>query len=350
MTESRHLRLIAATGLLCASLVAVGCGDDKLPTTTTSGSSSSSSGNGGSGGGGGGSGGMGTPSATLDAAVTNIRPFDAAPDSTANNVYVIGLDANGEPVISQGKMDGSAPSTALVTGGPLVAPVNIAVSTDDSKVYVTDPGAEDANGKPGQIFGLPTAGGTATALTNASGYRARGLEIMSENGKDMIYFAGTDAAGLPGVYKVPADDSGAVVVVAQGAPMVDPSGIVLSKEGVVYVCDTVQDTDGRGSIIEIAGGNATTMVKGILAGFPCGISLTEDETTVLVSGFSPLKHTDAVIKIDAVTKDFAYVTDGIDTFVESAGLHRAKQGGNNFAWADTTSNGNLGTVFKLTLK
>ncbi len=71
---------------------------------------------------------------------------------------------------------------------------------------------------------------------------------------------------------------------------------------------------------------------------------------MLVSAFSPLKHTDAVIKIDAVTKDFAYVTDGIDTFVESAGLHRAKQRGNNFAWTDTTSNGNLGTLFKLTLK
>ena len=350
--ESRHLRLIAATGLLCVGFAAVGCSDENPNTTTSSGSTSSSSSGGGGGGSGGtgGSGGGATGTAQLEAAVKDIIPFDAAPDGKGDNVYVVGLDAMGNAVISQGKMDGSAASKALWTGTPLVAPLNVAVSTDNATVYVTDPGAEDPNGNYGRLFNIPAAGGAIAIVTNADGYRARGLEIASEDGKDMIYFAGTNPAGEPGIFKVPADDSAAVTTIAKGSPLQDPSGVVVSKTGDVYACDTVQDSDGMGSIVGIKGGAATTIATGVRAGFPCGVALTDDESTLLVSAIDPIKHTDTVILINLSTNALSYFADGIDTFVESAGLHRAKQGGNTFAWADTTNGSGVGTVFKVTFK
>lgn len=354
MKDRRHLRLVAASSLLCAASFAVGCDGDKPPSTSNSTSSSSSSGSGG--GGSGGSGGSagnggngGSPGATVQAALSDMIPFDATPDTTGDNVYAVGLDVDGNAVINQGKLDGSVPSKALWTGSPLVSPLNIAVSTDGNTLYVTDPGAEDPSGNPGRIFNIPAAGGGIAIVTKADGYRARGLEIMSENNADMIYFAGTNPMGEAGIFKVPADDSGAVVTLAKGGELRDPSGIVVSKEGVVYACDTVQDADGLGSLVAIKGGTATTIATGVRAGFPCGVALRDDDSALYVSGFDPVKRTDAVIIVDLATNNLSYFADGIDTFVESAGLHRAKLGGNTFAWADTTNGNGLGTVFRVTL-
>jgi hypothetical protein len=187
-------------------------------------------------------------------------------------------------------------------------------------------------------------------VTNADGYRARGLEVTSEDGKDMIYFAGNDPTGMPGIFKVPADDSGAVTTIAKGSPLQDPSGVVVSTKGDVYACDTVQDADGMGSLIAVKGGAATQIATGVRAGYPCGVALTNDEAGLLVSAFDPVNHTDTVILVDLSTSAMSYFANGIDTYVESAGLHRAKQV-DTFAWADTRAGANgTGTVFKVELK
>lgn len=356
MRESRHLRLVAAIGLLCVPAFSVGCEDPKPnPTTTSSGSTSSSSGggggNGGSGGtaGSGGSGGSGGAATTqLDAVVTDMLPFDATPDNTGDNVYAVGLDVDGNAVINQAKMDGSTPSKALWTGAPLVSPINIATNTDGQTLFVTDPGAEDPSGNPGRIFTIPAAGGNIGIVTKADGYRPRGLEIALDDGKETIFFAGTDPMGEAGVFKVLADDSAPVVVVAKGEPFNDPSGIVVSQKGDVYACDAANGEDARGSVIAVQGGSASIIAGGVRAGFPCGISLTADEGSVLVSGFDPVKRTDTIVIVNLVTKIPTYFSAGIDTYVESAGLHRAKQGGNTFAWADSQAGG-TGTVFRVKL-
>jgi hypothetical protein len=354
MRESRHLRLIAALGLLSVSAVSIGCEDPKPNPTSSSTSSSSGGGGGGNGGSGGtagsgGSGGSGGAAmAQLDAVVTDMLPFDATPDTTGDNVYAVGLDKDGNAVINQAKMDGSTPSKALWTGAPLVSPINIATSMDGQTLYVTDPGAEDPTGNPGRIFSIAAAGGNIGIVTNADGYRPRGLEVATEDGKDVIYFAGLDPMGEAGVFKLPADNSGPIVTVAKGAPFNDPSGIVVSQKGDVYACDSANGEDARGSIIAVQGGAASVIVNGVRAGFPCGVSLTADETNVLVSAFDPVKKTDTVIIVNLVTKNPTYFSSGIDTYVESAGLHRAKQGGNTYAWADSQAGG-TGTVFRVKL-
>ena len=353
MRKSRHLRLIAVTSLLCMAIAAVGCDGDKpaTPTGSSASSSSGSSSGGGGEGGTGGTGGIGGVGGGLGAlkvepAVTDMIPFDATPDINGVDVFAVGLDKAGEAVINQGKMDGSAPSTALHTGLPLVAPLNIATSTDGKMLFIADPGAEDAMGNPGQIFSIPTAGGTLANLANADGYRARGLEIISENSKDVIYFAGTDPTGVGGIFKVPADNSGPVVAISTGAPLNDPSGIAVSLKGDIYACDTVQDGDNLGIVVAIKGGVLSTLATGILAGYPCGVALDTENSVLLVSALDPLKKTDVIINIDLATKTSTLLSQGIDTFLEPAGLHRAKQGGNSFAWADSAANG--GTVFRVT--
>jgi len=67
---------------------------------------------------------------------------------------------------------------------------------------------------------------------------------------------------------------------------------------------------------------------------------------LLVSALDVDKQTDVVISVDIATKMPTFLSQGIDTFTESAGLHRAKKAGNTFAWADSTANG--GTVFRVT--
>jgi len=348
MRESRHLRLIAATGLLCASFAAVGCSDAKPATTTSSGSSSSSASSSSSGGGSGGTGGTGGASSVqLDAAVKDMVPFDATPDPAADNVYAVGLDKDGNAVINQAKMDGSAPSKALWTGTPLVSPLNIATSTDGKTLFITDPGAEDPSGNPGRLFSIPAGGGAIAIVTNADGYRPRGLEIISEEGKDVIYFAGSDSTGAGGIFKVPADDSGPVVAITTGAPLNDPSGVAVTAKGDVYACDTVQANDGLGIVVSVKSGVVATIATGVRAGFPCGVALTEGDDSLLISALDPIKKTDVVLTIDLATSATTSFSDGIDTYQESAGLHRAKLGGNTFAWADSQANG--GTVFRVKL-
>jgi len=307
-------------------------------------------GTGGMGGGGmGGTGGMGgsggydvTPAAN---GMQFRRPFDATLDPEGNAVFFTALNANGDPAIFKSASPGATP-TALFEGDPLVAPLNIATSTDGAKLFIADVGAEDPVGDRGRIYTIFNDGGVLTELPAADAYRARGIEIRDEGGKDTIYFAGNDPAGVPGVFKLAADGSGSVSAVATGAPFQDPSGVAVSVEGTVYVCDTVQG-DGLSSIVSVApNGTATTILSGIRAGFPCGVALMEGDTTLLVSALDVDKQTDVVIAVDLSTNTPTFLSQGIDTFTESAGLHRAKKAGNAFAWADSTANG--GTVFRVT--
>jgi hypothetical protein len=207
-------------------------------------------------------------------------------------------------------------------------------------------GAEDPVGDRGRIFTIANDGGALTGLTAADAYRPRGIEIRDEGGKDVLYFAGTDPQGVPGIFKLAADGSGSVSTVIKGNPFQDPSGVAISVEGTVYACDTVQG-DGLGSIFAVTpNGAATVILSGIRVGYPCGVALMNGDTTLLVSALDTDKRTDVVISVDLATNTPTYLSQNIDTFTEAAGLHRAKKGGNTFAFVDSTAKG--GTVFRVT--
>jgi len=185
---------------------------------------------------------------------------------------------------------------------------------------------------------LSTSGGSPTALAGADGYKAKSLDIAYGT----LYFTGTDPNGNPGAFSI-ALAGGSPTVLAT-SPLVDPSGITADKNGVVYVVDTIGDSN-HAQVVSISKGVATVILPGIGCGYPAGIALAQDESAILVSGLEPNAGTDIVYRLDLGSKSVTTVSQGIDTFNESAGLHRA-HGTDVYAWADSRANGG-GTVFLL---
>jgi DNA-binding beta-propeller fold protein YncE len=272
--------------------------------------------------------------------------FDATPDVDATNIYFTALDPTAGAGVFKVPGDGSNTTpTTVAAGAPFVSPFGIAIGTDGKQLYVADPGA-DAGKDHGEIFVLPIGGGTPAALSGSEDTIPRGLEITKEGSADVIYFTGTDKTdGQPGVFKIPVT-GGAVTVVAKGAPFVDPSGIAIAADGTLYVADTIAAASQLANIIKVApGGAATPFLSDLKVGYPCGVALSGDDGTLLVSALDPAKGTDVLLQIDIGTAmPHDPVSSGIDTFYESAGLHRAKAK-NVFAWADSSAGPNGGRVF-----
>jgi DNA-binding beta-propeller fold protein YncE len=100
-------------------------------------------------------------------------------------------------------------------------------------------------------------------------------------------------------------------------------------------------------VVRVEKGAAARMVEGLAVGFPAGIAVTTDASTVLVSGKDPSSHTDRVFLVNAKTAELSVIEKPFSDFAEPAGLHRSHDK-NTFAWADSEANG-AGTVYVLEL-
>ena len=263
-------------------------------------------------------------------------PFDATPDPTGQSVYFTAISLSQGPGVFMAASAGATPSI-LFAGDPFVSPFGIAITEDGKTLYVADAGAEGATDS-GRIWVLSTGGGSPTALAGADGYKAKSLDIAYGT----LYFTGTDPNGNAGAFSIPL--AGGSPTALSSTPLVDPSGITADKNGVVYVVDTIGDSN-HAQVVSLDKGVATVILPGIGCGYPAGIALAQDESAILVSGLEPTLGTDIVYRLDLGSKEVATVSQGIDTFNESAGLHRA-HGTDVYAWADSRANGG-GTVFLL---
>lgn len=347
--------VVGASAMVLAAATTEGCSSDPETTTTTTTTTSSSavsstSGSGGAGGGGE-TGGSGGGSAVFEAkAACNGEsfntPFDATPDPEGQNIYFTALDPAGKPGVFKGPAGGGGPCAPIHAGDPFVAPFNLAISTDSKTVYVADQGSDEAN-DAGLIFTLATAGGAPAVLTGTEGMKPRGLDTLKAQNGDILYFTGKDkATGAVGVFTW---GDGKLTTVASGAPFVDPSGIAVTGQGVSYVCDTIGTPAGRANIIVVdQQGMASAYVSDLRVSYPCGVALSANEQTLLVSGLDPLTETDAIIKISLELKTVEYLTKDINIFTEAAGMHRAKSA-KNLAWVDSKAN-KTGTVFNVTVE
>jgi DNA-binding beta-propeller fold protein YncE len=278
------------------------------------------------------------PGATSNADFSS--PFDATLSPDGKIAYFVAVTPNGAGVFSQSIVPSGSP-TLLVAGDPLASPLAVDITSDAKLLYIADASAGAGEADLGRLFTLSPEGGTPQEVTSTAGYQPRGLSIVVQ-GTDQVYFSGNDPAdGQPGVFKIAAG-ANTVVTVAKGAPFIDPSGLAISKNGTVYVADTA-DSDKTAMVLKITNGVVEPLLTNLRLGYPAGLALTPDDKTLIISALDPMTGKDLVQRLnlsDMTTEPF---TSGIDTFEESAGLHRAKNI-DSYVWADSLAN-NGGTVY-----
>jgi hypothetical protein len=239
----------------------------------------------------------------------------------------------------------SAAPRVLYSGEALVSPLDIESSRDGETLFIADyAGGTEGTGA---IWSLPAAGGEATAA--AEGFSPRSVTLGPD---DRLYFSGIDPElGEPGVFVLSA---GTVEPLFVGAPLVDPSGIAVFADGRVLVADTrlfdgqagADSVGSEAGIVSIEDGKAAIFATGFATGFPAGIALTLDESTLIISGQGP-DRSDTVYLFG--TADPAapplVVTDVFSQWQDSSGGLKRAHGSNTFIWASLAANG--GTVFRI---
>ena len=297
-------------------------------------------------------GGAGKPSiaqAANDPSFEN--PVDATPSPDGNSVYFIANTKTGDadnigtirqPAIFKVAAAGGA-VTKIFEGAPLVAPFGISITDDGQTLYIADSGADtSADRSDGRLYTLPASGGTPAGLAGTDSYAPAGVEVTG----DRVYFTGRKD-GKAGLFKTGLG-GGAVTPIAVGDVFADPGGVAVAKNGDAYVVDTggLAHDQSLASVVKVgADGKTEIVLDGLAVGHPAGIALTADESHLYVSGFDSAKGTDVVFTIDPSSKQVQMFTDTIVDFLESAGLHRARNA-DVFAWADGHANA-TGTVYVL---
>jgi sugar lactone lactonase YvrE len=265
-------------------------------------------------------------------------PLDAVPSPDGKEVYFTANGSSGAGVYKVASTGGSF--TALASGAPLVAPNGLTISNDGQTLYVAD-----SNGGPhtggDAIYTLSVAGGALTPIEKTVGSRPNVPEIVSENGMDMLYYSGYDN-GQPAIFKLDPTKNEAATVVFKGAPLVAPSGVAVTKEGVVYVVDMAASGPELGAVFRIKAGKAEKLADQLRTSLDiAGATLTLDESALLVSNLQTEKGTAQVLLVNLSTGALGLINKGIVNNTGAGGVHRAHQV-NQFAWADYSSPGRRG--------
>ena len=271
-------------------------------------------------------------------------PLDGA--AIAFVALATGGAGGAQPAIFAQRNTRSAP-TVLYSGAGLVSPLDIDVSIDGRTLFVADfAGGADGTGA---ILSLPATGGSPTSA--AEGWSPRSVTVGPN---DELYFSGRDpSTGKTGVFEL---SGGTVSTVFSGGPLIEPSGIAAFADGRLLVADARaldnrDPSSGPGvaseaSVVLIDNGKASVFATGFAAGFPAGLALTLDESTLVVSG-EGRDRSDTVWLIDVAHPEQKpkSVTDSFSRYQDAAaGIKRAHRS-NTFIFASTAADG--GTVFKI---
>jgi DNA-binding beta-propeller fold protein YncE len=275
-------------------------------------------------------------------------PWDAVPSPDGSVIYYTAASADGLPGVFSVSATGGEPSV-LASQPSLVMPLGLAVSTDGQTLYVSDPWTSGSNGSA--LYSLSTMSPSQPQrIEGTQGTAPQGVEVVSQNGADQIYFTGIDPKdGQAAVYKVAAAGGG-LTVVTKGAPLVAPSGIAISKDGTLYVLDRLASGNGLGAVLRVQGGSVDIIARDVRTGGQlAGLTLTLDEALLLVSSLDGQAGTAQVLVVDLATMQTSIINDVIGANTAAGGLHRAHNE-NIFAWADSTGGPPGGKVFTVTLR
>lgn len=290
-------------------------------------------------------------------------PMDATPDADGNTFYFTAMSDQGAGVFRVPATGGTV--VTLTLGAPLTMPFGLAINESGQTIYIADtsatsPDAQAASGsvvtacsgKQGGIFSLPAGGGTPVLVPGTACTAPRGITVMTENDADMIYFTGVDPSdNQPAVMKIPAS-GGSLTLLDKGSPLVDPVGITVASDTRVYVTDQGTDTVYRikQGVHSTRSSHREAIAKDIRMGSPAGVTLTLDQSNVLVSSLDESTGTSQVVVINTTTLDQAVVNAVISANHASGGLHRA-QNSKVMAWCGVTAGtGGQGIVFRVELK
>lgn len=286
-----------------------------------------------------------------------ISPLDATLSPDGKTAYFIAVlpevpaddQGNADPLppragIFSTKVGSEGSNTLLASGDPLISPLNLDITADGKTLIIADSAAGSATvAERGNLFMLSASGGTPKMVDATVGYQARGMAVVNQDWKDTAYFTGNDPAdGLPGVFALDIKTQ-TVSTISKSELFVDPSGITVADNGDIYVADT-QTGGGLANIIKIAKGKvAEELFFGLKTGYPAGISISKDQSTLTLSALDAETSKDAVLRFNLKAGTMETFNTGIDQYSDSAGLHRAKDV-ESYVWADSNANGG-GTVY-----
>ncbi len=276
----------------------------------------------------------------------SILPWDAVPSPDGSIIYFTGIGADGVPGVFSVPAAGGE-SNLVSNASPLAMPLGLAISTDGQTLYVSDPWMAGSSG--GGLYTLPLASAQAQLIEGTQGTAPQGVEVISQEGADQVYFTGIDPSdGQPAVYRVAAS-GGDVTLIAKGAPLIAPSGIAIAQDGTIYVLDHLASGNGLGGVVRIQGESAEIIARDVRTGGQlAGLTLTMDGALLLASSLDNTAGTAQVLVVDLATLQTSIVNDVISANTAAGGLHRAHND-NIFAWADITA-GTAGTVYKVQFK
>jgi hypothetical protein len=273
-----------------------------------------------------------------DAAGAFVQPLDATPSPNGCDLFFTAMTPEGSPAVFRqtgSSTDKASAPARIDQGDVLTSPFAITTSSDGKSVYVADIGASiDEENDGGRIFVMPAEGGTPSPVAGADRLEMRSMTLGKDRGGDMLYVVGRGDRG-PGVYRLPAAGGNPEAVMA-GEGFVDPVGVAVSDQGVVYALDTGLEP-GTGIILRANNGRPEVVAAVENVGFPAGITTSSDGSAIIISTKG------AAVRHDLATGEQAKFDKGISDFIEPAGLHRAV-GSEVYAWVDSLANGQ-GTLF-----
>lgn len=274
-------------------------------------------------------------------------PTDAAPNADGTIIYFTAMGAQ-QPGVYQ-VAPASDTVMALTQGGPLVAPMGLAVSSDDETIYVADSQAAASEGLVGQVFAIPAGGGEAQPVAGTGGTTPRALAAVMEDGVEALYISGVDPSdGQPAVMRITPGAGDSLTIIVKGDPLVEPGGLAVAGDGTLYLADRLA-AGGLGSIFRVEDGSLTPIAEGVRLGDPVGLALTTDDSLLLASALNPATGRAQVLLMDMASGEQAIINRVIEANSGSGGVHRAADV-NVFAWADDRGNrggGNGGGVYEI---
>jgi hypothetical protein len=224
------------------------------------------------------------------------RPLDATPDSRGTTVFFTAYAADGSPGVFRAAIPapGMPPATptAVVTGMGLEFPVGIALSNDDSTIYVADQTADRGmQAGAGAVFSIPAAGGAPTVVNVGTALIQPVSVTVSFDGND-LYIGGQleasdDMMGVTrtrALFRVSRGGGSATVVTNN---VVDPSGLSQASTGVVLVHDTRRGGARSASAVTVGPAGVNTFAGGLVANYPAGLGFSVDGRFALFSGADP---------------------------------------------------------------